>query len=68
MIRYALLVKPSAANLIAGLIPKFEALIGNPRPAGCTKLRGFRDLWRIRVGSVKRIHVMRVAHRSEVYD
>jgi mRNA interferase RelE/StbE len=84
--RYELFVKPSAkkemdslnAKFIARLLPKIEALIENPRPAGCTKLRGSRDLWRIRVGDYrvvyaiddggKRIEIMRVAHRNEVYN
>jgi mRNA interferase RelE/StbE len=84
--KYTLLVKPSARKeldalnekLIARLVPKLEALSTNPRPSGCTKLRGFRDLWRIRVGDyraiyaiddeTKRVEVMRIAHRREVYD
>jgi mRNA interferase RelE/StbE len=86
-VRYTLLVKPSAQKelvaltdkkLTVRLIAKMEALIENPRPAGCKKLQGFRDLWRIRVGDyrivyaidddAKRLDIMRIAHRSEVYD
>lgn len=81
-----LLIKPSARKelealdykLIVRIVTKIEALIQNARPSGCTKLRGFRDLWRIRVGDYrivyaiddrqKRIDVMRIAHRSEVYE
>lgn len=86
MTRYTLLVKPSARKelgalddkLVARVVPKMEALIENPRPGGCKKLAGFRDLWRIRVGDyrivyaiddkTKRVEVMRIAHRSEVYE
>jgi hypothetical protein len=45
---YTLLVKPSAQKeldafenkLVARLVAKIEGLIENPRPSGCTKLRG----------------------------
>jgi mRNA interferase RelE/StbE len=49
-----------------------------PRPAGCKKLKGYKDVWRIRAGnwrviyviddSAKRVIITRVAHRREVYD
>ena len=38
-------------TLIARLIPKIEILATDPRPSGCRELRGYRDLWRIRVGN-----------------
>jgi mRNA interferase RelE/StbE len=57
---------------------KIIALADDPRPAGCKKLKGYRDLWRIRAGdwrvvyiiddSAKRVIVTRVAHRREVYE
>jgi len=57
---------------------KILALADNPRPAGCKKLKGYKDLWRIRVGdmrvvyviddSAKLVSVVRVAHRREVYE
>ncbi|MBC7925801.1 MAG: type II toxin-antitoxin system RelE/ParE family toxin [Bryobacteraceae bacterium] len=87
MTRYTLLVKPSAQKelnalndkkLIGRLVAKIEALIANPRPAGCRKLQGFRDLWRVRVGDYRIVYaiddgsrcidVTRIAQRSEVYD
>jgi mRNA interferase RelE/StbE len=50
----------------------------NPRPAGCKKLRGFKDTWRIRIGDwrvvyliddvAKLVTITRVAHRREVYE
>jgi mRNA interferase RelE/StbE len=57
---------------------KILALAENPRPAGCKKLKGYRDQWRIRIGdwrvvyfiddSAKRVSITRVAHRREVYE
>jgi len=51
-------IKPSARKeledlsdqLIARLVQKIEGLAANPRPLGCRKLRGYKDLWRVRVG------------------
>jgi mRNA interferase RelE/StbE len=57
---------------------KILTLAENPRPAGCKKLRGYKDQWRIRVGDwrvvyliddeAKLVTIMRVAHRREVYE
>jgi len=84
--KYAIDIKPSARrelenlsdNLIARLVPKIDALAANPRPSGCRKLRGYKDLWRIRVGDYrivylvdddrKMVSVTRVAHRRDVYE
>ncbi len=54
-----------------------SALGANPRPAGCRRLVGYDNLWRIRVGDYRVIYtimdtelivlVLRIAHRSEVY-
>jgi mRNA interferase RelE/StbE len=84
--KYAIDVKPSARreldnltdSLIARLVPKIEGLAANPRPPGCRKLRGYKDLWRIRVGDYrivyivdddsKTVSVTRVAHRKDVYE
>jgi mRNA interferase RelE/StbE len=84
--KYAVDTKPSARkelerlsdNLIARLLPKIEGLAANPRPSGCRKLRGYKDLWRIRVGVYrvvyiidddrKRVSVTRIAHRRDVYE
>jgi mRNA interferase RelE/StbE len=84
--KYAVDTKPSARkelerlsdNLIARRLPKIEGLAANPRPSGCRKLRGYKDLWRIRVGVYrvvyiidddrKRVSVTRIAHRRDVYE
>lgn len=55
-----------------------HALADDARPAGCKKLVGSRDLWRIRVGDYRIIYriddrglaieVVIVRHRSAAYD
>jgi mRNA interferase RelE/StbE len=84
--KYALEIKPSAGKemdapdnaLFHRIDRKILALAGDPRPAGCKKLRGYRDHWRIRIGdwrvvysiddAAKRVSISRIAHRREVYD
>jgi mRNA interferase RelE/StbE len=84
--KYVVETKPSArrelenlsGSLIARLVPKIEGLAANPRPSGCRKLRGYKDLWRIRVGDYrvvyiidddrKTVSVTRIAHRRDVYE
>ena len=54
-----------------------DGLAGDPRPSGCSKLAGADDAYRIRVGDyrivyqiVQRVlivHIIRVAHRKDVY-
>lgn len=86
MASYVLDIKPSARkeleslsdSLIAQLMPKIGGLAADPRPSGCKKLRGYKDLWRIRVGAYrvvyiindarKTVSVTRIAHRRDVYE
>ncbi|MFY9270571.1 MAG: type II toxin-antitoxin system RelE/ParE family toxin [Candidatus Manganitrophaceae bacterium] len=86
MARYALDIKPSAQKeldalndaLFARIDRKVMVLAEDPRPAGCKKLRGYKDLWRIRIGDYRVIYfiddakqyisIVRVAHRREVYE
>jgi mRNA interferase RelE/StbE len=83
---YAIDIKPSARreleklsdSLIARLLRRIEGLSINPRPPGCRKLRGYKDLWRVRVGEYRVIYIIdddrkivsitRIAHRREVYE
>ncbi len=83
--RYDIILKPSAAKRLDKLsqstrrriLDALEVLADNPRPAGCVKLRGDDNLWRIRVGDyrvVYEIHdkrllviVLVIAHRKDVY-
>lgn len=57
---------------------KIKSLADNPRPQGCAKMAGYRDLWRVRIGDwrvlyriddkEKRVNVLRITHRREVYQ
>jgi len=52
-------------------------LAEEPRPGGCKKLKGYKDLWRIRVGDyrviyqiadkIRLVRVERVGNRKDVY-
>jgi len=67
-----------SVNAIERIQPRIRELANDPRPPGCKKLRGARNLWRIRVGdyrvvytvndTAKTVDVTRIAHRREVYD
>jgi mRNA interferase RelE/StbE len=79
-------MKPSARkeleslpnSVLARVIRKIEALAQDPRPAGCKKLKGYKDQWRVRIGDWRVVYIVddtarlasvtRIAHRSEVYD
>lgn len=86
MAKYAVELKASArkelerlpAKLIQRIFPRLEALATEPRPAGCKKLKGGDNEWRIRVGDYRVVYVIddakalvtvtRIRNRSEVYD
>lgn len=65
-------------SLVQRIFSKIETLAKNPRPAGCKKLKGSTDLWRIRIGDYRviysildkliRMEIIAVRHRSEAYD
>lgn len=83
--KYSIEIKASAQKeldalddrLFARIDTKILALAENSRPSGCTKLKGFKDHWRIRIGNYRVVYmiddskrlvtVTRVAHRGEVY-
>ena len=83
--KYTLSIQPSAGKeldalsdaLFARIDRRILALAENPRPPGCKKLKGYKDLWRIRVGDYRVVYtiddakrlvdVTRIRHRSEVY-
>lgn len=64
-------------DIAARILEKVEALSQNARPSGATKLRGPKNLWRLRVGDyrviygindpAKTVDVSIVRHRREVY-
>lgn len=59
------------------IIDAIRGLASSPRPAGCRKLEGSKNDWRIRVGDwrviyevadrEKEVRVNRIRHRREVY-
>ena len=83
---YSIEVKPSARKelealpdeMLVRVLQKIETLRTAPRPAGCKKLKGYKDQWRVRVGAwrvlyiiddpAKLISITRVAHRRAVYE
>ena len=86
MVKYSLEIKQSAQKELDALDDalfnridrKILVLAENPRPAGCKKLKGYKDQWRVRVGdwrvvyivdnTAKLVSVTRIAHRREVYE
>ena len=38
------------------MLEKIEALANEPRPIGCKKLRGAKDLWRVRIGDYRIVY------------
>ena len=48
----ALLPKSAVAKIVSVLL----SLENNPRPNGCKKLKGFVNLWRVRVGNFRIIY------------
>ena len=86
MVKYSLDIKQSAQKELDALDDalfsrkdrKILALAETLRPAGCKKLKGYKDQWRVRVGdwrvlyiiddAAKLVSVTRIAHRREVYE
>jgi mRNA interferase RelE/StbE len=64
--------------VLSRVVRKLESLGHTPRPAGCKKLKGYKDQWRVRAGdwrilyiideAAKLVSVTRIAHRREVYE
>jgi mRNA interferase RelE/StbE len=84
--KYSVLIKRSAAKEIEAvdqkkdrtrLVERIRLLAMEPRAAGCEKLAGPDDLFRVRVGSFRivyaiddksaEVHVIKVGHRRDVY-
>ena len=59
------------------VVRSVQALAAEPRPAGCRKLQGYDDVYRIRVGRYRVLYsidgrriiitVLKVAHRRDLY-
>jgi mRNA interferase RelE/StbE len=66
------------APVVQRIFPKIEELARGPRPKGCRKVRGEKNLWRIRVGDYRVIYavyddnrvvdIIAVRHRSVAYE
>ena len=60
------------------IIEDISALATIPRPAGCKKLKGYKNAYRIRVGDYRiiyevgdkalRILIIAVGHRRDIYE
>jgi mRNA interferase RelE/StbE len=60
------------------IIEDISGLSKTPRPAGCKKLKGLKNAWRIRVGDyrviyeiedkVLRILIIVIGHRRDIYE
>ncbi len=65
-------------KILNRIFPKIEALSKEPRPSGCRKLTGNKQLWRIRVGDYRVVYaidddknlvdIIAVRHRKDVYE
>jgi len=65
------------AAIVNRIFPKIERLSINPRPHNCIKLKGGRNLWRIRIGvyriicaindDKKLVDIIAVGHRRDAY-
>ena len=64
-------------RVFLSVVERIRALRDDPRPAGCRKIVGSENDWRIRVGAYRVVYeiddeagavrVMRVRHRRDVY-
>ena len=65
-------------RVIEKIIGVLKSLEENPRPAGCKKLKGCKNLWRASVGDYRLIYaieevimlvdVREIGHRKDIYD
>lgn len=64
-------------SIVNKIILVLESLATNPRPVGCKKLKGFDNLWRVRIGDYRAIYAIEdvillvdvrdVGHRKDIY-
>jgi mRNA interferase RelE/StbE len=70
-------LKKLETALFSEIVAKIKGLVDNPHPQGSKKIAGSHNDWRIRIGNyrvlyeidnkTKKIKIMRVKHRREVY-
>ncbi len=85
MAKYSLDIKRSAQkeldvlddSMFSRIDRKILSLADDPRPAGCKKLKGYKDQWRVRVGEWRVVYIIEDAanlarllgsRRREVYE
>jgi len=66
------------AKVIEKIIGVLKSLEENPRPVGCKKLKGYKNLWRARMGVYPLIYaieevillvdVREIGHRKDIND
>ena len=66
------------ASVIAKIIPAIKNLEEEPRPVGCKKLKGYKNLWRLRIGNYRVLYaiedvvllvdVREIGNRKDIYD
>ncbi len=71
-------LKDLPSDAIGRVLTRIRELTGNPRPAGCKKLQGYKNRWRIRVGNYRVVYaidderrsvdITRIAQRKDAYD
>jgi len=47
--------------VLARVIQKITSLGETPRPAGCKKLKGYEDQWRVRAGDWRVVYIIDAA-------
>lgn len=65
-------------RMIEKIVDALKSLEENPRPLGCKKLKGYKNLWRVRVGDywiiysvddiILLVDIREVGHRKDIYD
>jgi mRNA interferase RelE/StbE len=65
-------------SMLERVVRKVESLANDSRPAGCKKLKGYKDQWRVRIGDWRVVYIVddkarlvsvtRIAHRRDVYN
>jgi len=86
MKRYTVVLTKSAEKelyklpleVIPKIVSALKGLEENPRPEGCKKLKGFKNLWRIRIGNYRAIYsieeivllvdVRDIGNRKDIYN
>jgi mRNA interferase RelE/StbE len=66
-----------SVKVVGKIILVLLELSSNPRPVGCKKLKGFDNLWRVRIGDYRAIYsiddvislidIREIGHRKEIY-